>query len=60
MVTIHTIGILETASGARFDICRDERGSVHIRVNGGGDEVVASLTLNEARAISDIFGEAAE
>lgn len=64
-VTIHSVGHLNLAdasTGTRtgvIDVCRDEDGNVHFRVNRRGAEVVMRLTPDIARQTARLLDKAA-
>lgn len=46
--TIFTVMVVHTENGSVFDICKGSDGMIYIRINNGKDEVVVSLTDDDA------------
>lgn len=61
---IHAVGVINMVSGetgqrtGAIDVCRSDNGTVHVRVNRFGDEVVLVLPPPIVRRLIDILQEA--
>jgi hypothetical protein len=66
MSTIHTIGVINFKSEKTdkrtgvVEVCLDTDGSVHMRVNRNGEEVVITLRPSAANQVSDLLHRAAQ
>lgn len=62
---ISTVGVVrfENAAGLRtgcVDICLDEAGNTHMRVNRSGNEVVLVFTPSQSRSIAKLLNTSAD
>lgn len=62
---ISTVGIINITNYARdeqsviFDVCRDETGNVHIRINDGHSEIVVEIVESAAGHLGKLIYRAA-
>jgi hypothetical protein len=64
MSIIHSVGAVQfkNRDGKKtgvIDVCRDEDGLVHVRVNRMGEEIVLKIRSEAALKIADLFTRAA-
>jgi hypothetical protein len=56
--TIYTIGVVKWERGV-IDVCADDTGRVHLRINNGRDEVVVNLSPEHALTAAQFIEAAA-